>query len=623
MRFRIILVFAFVLFVSGIFTNAQNSNVAIGNKIYTEQQEPANSTVRGRVFYENTGRPVRRASIMLMSKDAGRSEFSGLTDNNGYFQIKNIKAGTYYAFINAPGVISPLAYADISKPRSDGFPDAIEDFQPIIVNGISNIDVEIPAKQGGAVNGRVMYSNGDTAIGVKVEILRKVENLFIPVIPNFSTVFSMFGGNSGFQTDDRGMYRFSGLPAGEYIVKVSENASHSDHNKRGYYDPLESLFGNFSLLTMYYPDVFETEKAEIINVVPGQEQYDINIIIPDRNLYRIEGKIISAKTKLPIAGAKITIKKVGDNTASIFNIERMQHGNSSDEQGFWDFSDLPKGTYKLSIEAAERIPGESGENYPSNMMITNAVNLAVYNQNYTERKYARRNYEITLEDKNLTEIVIELGYGATISGTVETEKSQKMPSLTTIYAGNESDDLFLSASVHNQINESEKQPKMNHVFEIKNVPAGKTFFKFLISEEDFYVKTATAGSKDLLTDSIELGEGEILRNVKVVFGNDVGTIKGKVFDGGNQPAKRTELTLIPTDAAKRKIPSFYRYVTTDEKGEFSVKVAPYEYAVIIVDKKIAAKQREEFVKWLEEIIKDAQKVTVSAGETSTIKFLLP
>lgn len=599
--------------------------MAIGNKIYTEQQEPANSTVRGRVFYENTGRAVRRASIMLMSKDAGRSEFSGLTDNNGYFQIKNIKAGTYYAFINAPGVISPLAYADISKPRSDGFPDAVKDFQPIIVNGISDIDMEIPAKQGGAVNGRVMYQNGDAAIGVKVEILRKVENVYIPVVSNFSVIFSMIGGGSnGFQTDDRGMYRFSGLPAGEYIVKVSEYASHSDSKTtRGYYDPFESMFGSMSLLTMYYPDVFETEKAEIINVVPGQEMHDINVVIPDRSLYRVEGKVISAKTKQPIAEAKITIKRVGDNSASFFDFERMRQAISTNQQGVWDFKDLPKGTYKLTVEATERIPGESGGSYASNTAMVMNSNSGGYNQNYTERKYAQRIYEITVEDKNLTEVIIELGYGATISGTAEVEKSKDMPSDTTIYAGNESGDLFLTTAVHNYANESEKQQKTNHDFELKGVPVGKIYFRVLVNDENFYVKTATAGSKDLLIEPIELGEGEFLRNVKVVLGNDVGTIKGKVLDGNNEPAKRVELTLIPTDAAKRKGSSFHRSVTTDEKGEFSIKAAPYEHAIIIIDKKIAAKPREEFYKWLEEIIKDAQKVTVKAGEISTIKFLLP
>ena len=198
----------------------------VGNKMmmngnYRPTPEPPKSTIRGRVFYEDTGRAVKRTSIMLMGKGGGR-ELSGLTDNNGVFEIKDVVAGTYYAFVNAPGVVSPLAYADISKQK-EGMDEAVEGFPPIIVNGISDLDVQIPARRGGAISGRIMYADGDAAVGVKVEILRKVKEKFITVIPNFSSIISMMmgGGGGGFQTDDRGVYRFAGLPNGEYIVKVT------------------------------------------------------------------------------------------------------------------------------------------------------------------------------------------------------------------------------------------------------------------------------------------------------------------------------------------------------------------------------------------------------------------
>jgi hypothetical protein len=267
-----------------------NSRMA-GN--YRPTPEPSKSTVRGRVFYEDTGRAVRRASIMLMGKnsgDGGGREVSGLTDNNGFFQIKNVAAGTYYAFVNAPGVVSPLAFADITK-RRDGLEEAVEGFAPIVVSGVGDLDVQIPARRGGAISGRVMYADGDPVIGVKVEIMRRVEQRYMSVVPNFSSIFSlMMGGGGGFQTDDRGFYRFAGLPAGDYIVKVTENVSHSENKSSGYNSFEDSLFGGGSLLTMFYPDVFTTEKAQTVSVVAGQEQSEINITIPDRELYAAVGQ---------------------------------------------------------------------------------------------------------------------------------------------------------------------------------------------------------------------------------------------------------------------------------------------------------------------------------------------
>src|SRR5215204_5056304 len=50
---------------------------------------PANSTIRGRVFYADTGRPVKRSLVMLVEADGGGGgggvgdSWSGVTDNDG------------------------------------------------------------------------------------------------------------------------------------------------------------------------------------------------------------------------------------------------------------------------------------------------------------------------------------------------------------------------------------------------------------------------------------------------------------------------------------------------------------------------------------------------------------
>lgn len=390
-----------VVTTSNVAVVVNNSRMA-GN--YRPTPEPPKSTVRGRVFYEDTGRAVRRASIMLMAKNLGGGgrEVSGLTDNNGYFQIKNVAAGTYYAFVNAPGVISPLAFADITKQK-DGLEEAVEGFPPIIVSGVGDLDVQIPARRGGAVSGRVMYADGDPVIGVKVEIMRRVEKRFVGVIPSFSSIFSMMmgSGGGGFQTDDRGFYRFAGLPAGDYIIKVSENVSHSENKARGGYSPFdESLFGGNSLLTMFYPDVFTTEKAQTVSVLAGQEQSEINITIPDRELYAVAGKIVSGKDKSPIENARIQIKRVGDNTASIFDeLGKMQQTNSSDEQGNWNFKELPKGTYNLVVE-----PPYAGSYQDDPEAYMNNPGAYASNRNKNPNatpklKLAKKIQEIVVEDK--------------------------------------------------------------------------------------------------------------------------------------------------------------------------------------------------------------------------------
>jgi hypothetical protein len=462
-------------------------NNMVGN--YRPTPEPPKTIVRGRVFYADTGRAVKRASLMLVTEDASGGpdrSLSALTDGDGNFLMKNVQAGTYYAIINAPGVYSPLAFFDFSVSRGRGgneresFKKAFEGFERILVDGVTETFVQIPARRGGAIGGRVIYDDGDAAIGVKVEILRKVEDKFMTSIPNLSALSSMRMGGGIFQTDDRGVYRFAGLPPGDYIVKVSENVSHTENTERRYYDLFEDSLGGKSFLSIFYPDVSDTKSAQLISVVAGQEISEINLTLPSRNLYTIQGKIVARKDKSPV-NARINIKK--KNQEEVFSIfdeigGRGQQTASTDKNGDWKFKELPKGDYTLTIE-----PVNEGDDYLyRNNSNTNSMN----SQSKIlppKPKLAKRVYEITVKDTDLSGIVVEMGYGATVSGTVTTENNQEMPAGVNIAAHNESEEIDASTTVFNSSEtdterENSKLKKTIHDFKLEDVAEGKTELKF-------------------------------------------------------------------------------------------------------------------------------------------------
>jgi hypothetical protein len=396
---------------------------------------PANSTVRGRIFYADTGRAVKRAPIMLIRENTGDGpgEATGLTDNEGNFQVKKVRAGTYYPMINAPGVVSPLAYADFSKMRGGGdkeaFENAFKEFLPIVVDGINDVYVQVPAIRGGAIGGRVMYDDGDAAIGVKVEVLRKVKDKFLPVIPNFSAMVSMFGGAGAFQTDDRGVYRFSGLPPGEYIVKVTESTTHGDDTGKNS-EMLEIFGGGSSFLTIFYPEATTTKSAGIINLELGQEIGEINLTIPSRAVFKAEGKLIAAKDKSPVRG-RVVISKEVDDSYSLFGPRSAREQSAvTDENGNWKFKELPKGTYRIVVE-----PFESESDYQSSLGNYSNMNAIVRSEKILppKPKLAKKAQEFTIEDTDLSDVVVELNYGATISGTAVVENSREMPKSVTVW----------------------------------------------------------------------------------------------------------------------------------------------------------------------------------------------
>ena len=280
----------------------------------TPRPVPANSVITGRVFFEDTGRPVRRSSITLISRTRLGSDLSALTDNDGYFQIKGVSAGSYYPVVNSPGVVSPMAFIDPSRDRDEGFEDGTKGVNPIVVNGTGSIEVNIPVKRGGAISGRVAYADGDPAIGIKIEVMKKTEDGFMPVIPNLSSVATLYNGGAGvYQTDDRGYFRSAGLPAGKYIVRITEKGKHSGGGELGYTRGVDSG----SLLTMYYPDVFVLSLARVVDIELGQDSPEIAIVIPDRDLRKITGKVVSAKGKIAVRGAWLNLIRK-DGTGPVF-----------------------------------------------------------------------------------------------------------------------------------------------------------------------------------------------------------------------------------------------------------------------------------------------------------------
>jgi hypothetical protein len=92
----------------------------------------------------------------------------------------------------------------------------------------------------------------------------------------------MFGAAGGLKTDDRGVFRVAGLPAGDYIVRVVENVSHSEkgNSQDGEFMAMTGFNPN-SMVATYYPNTSNLKKAETIKIEIGQEQTDVNITIPN------------------------------------------------------------------------------------------------------------------------------------------------------------------------------------------------------------------------------------------------------------------------------------------------------------------------------------------------------
>lgn len=511
---------------------AANTNSKNTKPFPTPTPVPNNTTIRGRVFYEDDGKPLKRGAVVFFKKDSGR-EPQTLTDDNGNFEISNIPAGRYFPMIISAGVVNFFSSINFENISGDGDRDALKEamqgYQEIIADGKSNLEVKIPVKRGGAISGAVTYSDGSPATGRAIQLLRKVNGRLQPVISNFACLaISGIGSGTCNETDDRGMFRFIGIPAGEYFMRVNEPAIHGRNNSEFLGGPdraLSMVFGLGAFLNTYYPNTLEVSQAKPIKVEFGKEQKDVNITIPDWKLYKISGKVISAKDGKPVK-SKIYILQKNELTANITtpSFEQYRSFVETDEEGNWSFIEIPKGDYTLLIQPYDSY-GANAAMVAVNAAM-NAVNVAVDSKRNSPKSsptpnlpkgFAKMSKNLTVENSNLENVEIKVNTAAGILGTVVVPPKSESGGRLKIIAVDENENAIESGYVYFYDLNPDSNANSVKTFQIKELPKGKIKLKFEFINSNFSIKTATANGVDLLKDSVELREGQSLSNVRIVL----------------------------------------------------------------------------------------------------------
>ena len=282
------------------------------------------STVSGRVIYEDTRRPLRRVQLTIWDP-AGKTRtrsYEAWTDGRGEFQIANIPAGKYFIDVIAPGIIHTGPY------------DAEENLTSFTVDGTSNTEVVVRVRRGGAISGRVTYADGDPAINACLRIFHKKNGKWDLVIAGD------FASNRAI-TDDRGMYRVSGLWPGEYRVGAAEQKWGIEINAQD--QPDGSRILNRAVLgTSYYDGATTMTSATVLTIQAGDEQKDINITLADRAAHRISGTVAFRGNTRAVDRARVSLKRKDETLPGASDLEEPV--TNTDENGHFIFDEVEDGT---------------------------------------------------------------------------------------------------------------------------------------------------------------------------------------------------------------------------------------------------------------------------------------
>jgi protocatechuate 3,4-dioxygenase beta subunit len=274
----------------------------------------ANASISGKVTIKGKGTPGIVVGLRLVeSHDQRSTRLKAVTDDQGNYRITNVPPGQYQVIAMAPAFVQP---------------DELATARTILISKDETIEnINIGLVRGGVITGKITDAEGRPVIEEEVFVYPAQMNSRFYRVPTIV------------RTDDRGVYRFFGLQAGNYRVAAGQRE--------------ESHFGGrveriWHKMT-YHPAATEISQASIVEVTEGGEVRDVDITLGREAVkYNARGRVVDGKTGQPVPNARYGLQYF----MSEQTVGSMTAGAVSDSNGEFKFENLSPGKYAVFLEAS-------------------------------------------------------------------------------------------------------------------------------------------------------------------------------------------------------------------------------------------------------------------------------
>lgn len=452
----------------------------------TSAQNPVkgSSIVAGKVTLKRE--PAKGVTIGLFDKSVveRNPNAPGLrvkSGQDGAFRFTDVPAGVYYLTVFAPGYVVPgdANFWPVGRSKVVN-----------VAEGESIDDLDLELQSGGVITGKVTDSSGRPLVDTHVDLMNLDQNgRQIPVRSGWNPYLNM--------TDDRGIYRVYGLPAGKYVASVgyeSKTGSMTFTMNRTYYPKT------------YHPDVSEIEKARVLELKEGDEITGVDIAVGEiKRTYDVIGRVVDEQSGRPLSGVQVSYGQY-DTQAGL--VTTWGSGDVvTDGDGKFKFNGVLPGSYGAFAQ-----PNENSEFY-------------------TDVR------PFMINDADVEGLELRATRGMTVSGKVVLDSSVDPSAIASagklrVLAGT----IRESSGPPPVMNMSEVLPDMT--FRLKGVKPGRIHIQIMPSNND--VKLAvTRIEKDGAAapdNRIEIASGEQIRNLTVHLTIGSGVIRGRIaIVGGSLP----------------------------------------------------------------------------------------
>jgi protocatechuate 3,4-dioxygenase beta subunit len=446
-----------------------------------------------------------------------RSVARAKTDGEGRYRLSNVPPGRYQ--------IMPFAPVYIVQGMND-FPPG----KPLnLAAGEEVSDIDFRLERGGVITGRVTDADGNPVIAemVNVSSIDK-DRPFLRRGPFDPRDIS---------TDDRGVYRIYGLPAGRYRVSVGqpEERGTVSYGRRKLYQ------------RTFYPDATEEAQARIVEVTAGGEATDVDITLGRAlKTYRASGLFVSAETGEPVPNISFGIGVIDSRGRRVGSFG----GAQTNARGEFQTEGLTPGRYTVSANSQEN------------------------SDSYSEAAP----FEVT--DADVKGLVVRLRRGVSVSGVVTIEGVSDRATAARLVGGVRLIG-FVEARGEFMVPNYQRPVAIgaDGSFRFTGLRPGKFRISYAGETKGLAVSRIEQNGANV-SSGIDIVQGTQVAGVRVVLVYGIGVVRGQInFMNGTLPASARVFVSARRAGAGNEDQS-WRTVLADTRGRFVIEgLAPGEYEV--------------------------------------------
>ena len=493
----------------------------------TETAEPAaTGAITGRVVNEN-GQPLPGVLVQVRAVGNGRGQMTS-TDREGEFRVNNLDRATY--------AVDAVMPAYTPAPRDPSTP------APTYRIGDT---VNLTLIKGGVITGTVTNAAGDPVVGinVRVQMVRDANGRRLP--SGFSRERS---------TDDRGVYRMYGLPAGTYVVVAAPTTYASSESSA--YDGDAPTYAPSST----------RDTATEISVRAGDEVSGVDI------RYRAEqGRVISGVVNSPPDSAFNVILAASGEMGAPFSTTFFQSPGNRD----FLFNGIADGDYQLVVMSY----GRNGN-----------------------RNLSTASKRVTVKGADVTGIELTTLPLGTVSGRIVLEEL-KTPECTDKQRP-EFNETLVSAW-HNDNEAAKETPRSlwsigapvpadaDGNFVLRNLAPGEYYFVTRSPAKYWYLESirfgspqnaaakSTSRSSDATLVWTKVKAGDQLSGLTITLAQGAASLRGQLVSGDGQIPEKLFVYLVPSEREKAEAVLRYFAAPVSPDGKIALhNIAPGRYWVL-------------------------------------------